>query len=40
MMEERKLEKIFEMMKWNWIRRIKCDSFLDLRNEDMKVKVF
>jgi len=39
-MQERKIERIFESMKWNWIRRIKCDTFLELRNEDIKVKVF
>jgi len=36
-MQERKKERIFETFKWNWIRRIKCDSFIELRNEDMKV---
>jgi hypothetical protein len=40
LMEERKKVRIFETLKWNWIRRIKCDSFVELRNEDTKVKVF
>jgi hypothetical protein len=39
-MQERKKERIFETLKWNWIRRIKCESYIELKNEDMKVKVF
>ena len=39
-MQERKVEKIFETMKWNWIRGIKCDTYVEMKNENMKVNVF